>query len=127
VELYGFSLVSPGVLSHRQAIEAFLEVLEVADEGGLDGWFVAEHHGRPELSMSSAPSLLLAAASQRTSRLRLGTMASVLPFQHPLRLAEELRTLDVLTGGRLEAGLGRGHLRDEQAMFGIDRERPAEA
>jgi alkanesulfonate monooxygenase SsuD/methylene tetrahydromethanopterin reductase-like flavin-dependent oxidoreductase (luciferase family) len=123
VEVFGFSLVGarPGV-DHASSIAMTTDLLLLADEVGLDGWFVAEHHGQPGLSLSSAPLVLLAAVSQRTTRLRLGVMASIVPFQHPLRLAEELRTLDVLSGGRVEIGVGRGHLRDEQAMFGVPRE-----
>ncbi len=122
LEVFGFSLVPPlPDASHREAIERSLRMMELADGLGIDGWFIAEHHAQGHMSLSAAPSVLLGAASQRTTRLRLGTMASVLPFNHPARLAEELATLDLLTGGRLEAGVGRGHLRAEQMMFGVDR------
>jgi alkanesulfonate monooxygenase SsuD/methylene tetrahydromethanopterin reductase-like flavin-dependent oxidoreductase (luciferase family) len=122
MQIYGFSLVGPkdGSSAH-DAISDTLGLIELGDRVGIDGWFVAEHHGQPQLSLSSAPLVLLAAAAQRTERLRLGVMASVLPFHHPLRLAEELAMLDVLSNGRLEAGFGRGHLRAEQAMFGTER------
>lgn len=127
LDVYGFSLVPP--LAERDqagSIEDALDMIALADRCGLDGWFIAEHHGQDQLSLSSAPSVLLAAAGQRTSRLRLGAMAWVLPFHHPVRLAEELVTLDAVLGGRLEVGVGRGHLRDEQKAFGVERHRATE-
>jgi alkanesulfonate monooxygenase SsuD/methylene tetrahydromethanopterin reductase-like flavin-dependent oxidoreductase (luciferase family) len=126
MQYYGFSLVTPGKEGHAVAVAETLRFVELADSSGLDGWLFAEHHGQPELSVSSTPNLLIAAASQRTSRIRLGTMVTVLPFHHPVHVAEEIRMLDVLSNGRLEAGFGRGHLRSEQALFGVDREKAAE-
>lgn len=124
VEVFGFSLVSPMPgRDDATSIEATLDLIRQADDAGLDGWFIAEHHGRSAMSVSSAPGVLLAAAGQRTSKLRLGVMAWVLPFHHPLRLAEEIATLHALLGPRLEVGVGRGHLRDEQAAFGVERPR----
>jgi alkanesulfonate monooxygenase SsuD/methylene tetrahydromethanopterin reductase-like flavin-dependent oxidoreductase (luciferase family) len=87
----------------------------------LDGWFFAEHHAKASYSLTTSPNLLVAAASQRTSRLRLGNMVTVLPYHHPFRAAEEIRLLDVLTNGRLEIGLGRGAIRYEQAAWGVER------
>ena len=126
MQYYGFSLVTPGKEGHAAAVAETLHFVELADSLELDGWFFAEHHGQPELSVSSTPNLLIAAAAQRTARIRLGTMVTVLPFHHPVHVAEELRTLDVLSSGRLEAGFGRGHLRSEQALFGVDRDKAAE-
>jgi alkanesulfonate monooxygenase SsuD/methylene tetrahydromethanopterin reductase-like flavin-dependent oxidoreductase (luciferase family) len=62
------------------------------------------------------------AAAARTSRIRLGTGVSLVPLHHPLRLAEEYATLDVLSGGRLEYGIGRGFLKTAYDLFGIDTE-----
>lgn len=86
----------------------------------MDGWFFAEHHTKACYSLTPSPNLLIAAAGQITTRLRLGNMVTVLPFHHPLRVAEEIRLLDVLTNGRLEAGLGRGGIPHEQAAWGVD-------
>lgn len=80
---------------------------EKADELGFDGLFLGEHHFTP-YSMTPSPNVMLAAATQRTTRMRLGIMINVLPFHEPLRLAEELSMLDLLSHGRLECGLGRG-------------------
>lgn len=84
-----------------------LDEWEHADQLGFDGLFLGEHHFTP-YSMTPSPNLMLAAAAQRTSRMRLGIMINVLPFHQPLRLAEEIAMLDLLTHGRVECGLGRG-------------------
>ena len=62
------------------------------------------------------------AAAARTSRIRLGTGVSLVPLHHPLRLAEEYAMVDVLSGGRLEYGIGRGFLKTAYDLFGVDTE-----
>jgi alkanesulfonate monooxygenase SsuD/methylene tetrahydromethanopterin reductase-like flavin-dependent oxidoreductase (luciferase family) len=84
-----------------------LGLMEAADRAGFWCYHVAEHHATP-LGMAPSPSLLLAAAAQRTRRMRLGALVYLLPFYQPLRLVEEICMLDNLTGGRLEVGVGRG-------------------
>lgn len=71
-----------------------------------------------EYSHSSAPELLLAAASQRTRSIRLGHAVLVLPYHHPVRVAEGAATLDILSDGRVELGVGRGFSPREYAVFG---------
>lgn len=72
-----------------------------------------------EYSHASAPDLFLAAAAQRTARLRLGHAIVPLPYHHPVHVAERLATLDVLSGGRVEFGFGRGFSPKEYASFGV--------
>lgn len=97
-----------------------LSELETADRLGFGtAWFV-EHHFMRGYSHSAAPDLILAAASQRTRRLRLGHAVSLLPYHHPLHVAERLATLDVLSRGRVEFGFGRGFSPREYAAFGLD-------
>jgi alkanesulfonate monooxygenase SsuD/methylene tetrahydromethanopterin reductase-like flavin-dependent oxidoreductase (luciferase family) len=72
--------------------------------------------------LSSAPSVLLATIAARTRRIQLGMAVYVLPFQHPLRLAEETATLDILSGGRLIVGLGRGNRPIEFLGHGVRQE-----
>lgn len=98
---------SPGG-THVDAVDKLLDAVELADFLGLDGWFFPELRGLPQHSLDSAPHLLIAAASRSTTRIRLGTMVDLLPFHHPLRVAEEIRFLDTLTHGRLEVGVGPG-------------------
>ncbi|HEY1822046.1 MAG TPA: LLM class flavin-dependent oxidoreductase [Trebonia sp.] len=90
----------------QRQVADFVEFAVLAEELGFDGITVTEHHA--PLMTCPSPHLLLAAAAMRTSRIRLGTAVTVLPLYSPLRVAEEAGTLDLLSGGRFELGLGRG-------------------
>jgi alkanesulfonate monooxygenase SsuD/methylene tetrahydromethanopterin reductase-like flavin-dependent oxidoreductase (luciferase family) len=90
-----------------QQLAERLELVEAYERLGFYAYHMAEHHGTP-LGITPSPHLLLAAASQRTSRLRLGTLITILPLYHPMRVIEEACTLDQLTNGRLDLGVGRG-------------------
>ncbi len=98
-----------------------LQRIEIMDRTGYDAVWLAEHHFS---SFSVCPSVhmmgMLAAA--RTTRLRIGTGVSLAPFYHPLRLAEEVALLDVLSGGRVNWGAGRGFARVEFENFGVPPE-----
>src|SRR5215468_3390633 len=78
-----------------------LEVLQFADEAGMDFYFVAEHHFDMGFSECPSPGAFLGAASQRTKQIRLGPLVYVLPLWNPIRVAEEVALLDNLTQGRL--------------------------
>ncbi|GAA4157206.1 LLM class flavin-dependent oxidoreductase [Actinomadura keratinilytica] len=92
----------------RRAFENVMDQVVLADGLGFDtAWFV-EHHFTRGFSHSSAPDLVLAGISQRTERIRLGLGVVLLPFQSPIRTAERVATLDVISGGRVEFGTGRG-------------------
>jgi alkanesulfonate monooxygenase SsuD/methylene tetrahydromethanopterin reductase-like flavin-dependent oxidoreductase (luciferase family) len=82
--------------------------LEALDQAGFFAYHLAEHHTPAEHSMAPSQNVFLAAASQRTRRLRFGPGVYVLPLHHPLRLIEEVSMLDHLSDGRLEIGVGRG-------------------
>src|SRR5262245_53653068 len=94
-----------------------LRMLEYADAAGFARYHKAEHHFTP---LDSAPSAMvfLAAASQRTKRIRLGSLVSLLPFHHPLRFIEEVCALDHLSGGRLDVGIGKGISPIEHRLWG---------
>jgi alkanesulfonate monooxygenase SsuD/methylene tetrahydromethanopterin reductase-like flavin-dependent oxidoreductase (luciferase family) len=109
-----------GMAVGRQLAER-LELAERLDAAGFHAYHVAEHHGTP-LGHAPSPSVFLAAAAQRTRRLRLGPLVYVLPLYHPLRLVEEVCLLDQLSGGRLELGVGHGASVVETALYGIDPE-----
>lgn len=100
-----------------------LEFLALCDELGFHAFHPSEHHATP-LNQAPSQSVFLAAASQRTSRIRLVPLVYLLPLHHPLRLAEEICMLDHLSGGRIGFGVGRGASPFELAYMGID---PAEA
>jgi alkanesulfonate monooxygenase SsuD/methylene tetrahydromethanopterin reductase-like flavin-dependent oxidoreductase (luciferase family) len=106
-------------LSLNETYEQRLRILEYADEAGFWCYHLAEHHGTP-LGLSPSPNLFLAAAAQRTQRLRLSPLVQILPLYNPLRNIEEVCILDNLSGGRLELGVGRGVSPDELAIYGVD-------
>ncbi len=85
-----------------------LDQVELADRLGYDYAWEVEHHFLEEYSHSSAPEVFLAAASQRTNRIRLAHGIVQLTTNHPARVAERVSTLDLLSGGRVELGLGEG-------------------
>jgi len=92
----------------QQAFEDVLSQVVLAEELGYDSaWFV-EHHFTRGFSHCSAPDLMIAAAARLTHRIRLGLGVVLLPFIHPVRTAERVATLDILSRGRIEFGTGRG-------------------
>jgi alkanesulfonate monooxygenase SsuD/methylene tetrahydromethanopterin reductase-like flavin-dependent oxidoreductase (luciferase family) len=97
----------PGVPLDRLYRER-LTLLEALDQAGFFAYHLAEHHTPAVHSMAPSQNVFLAAASQRTRRLRFGPGVYVLPLHHPLRLIEEVSMLDHLSDGRLEIGVGRG-------------------
>ena len=92
---------------HRLLSNA-LDQIELADSLGFDHAWEVEHHFLEEYSHSSAPEVFLAAASQRTKNIRLGHGIIQLPTNHPARVAERVSTLDLVSHGRVELGLGEG-------------------
>ena len=101
-----------------------LDQVELADRVGIDYVWEVEHHFLEEYSHSSAPEVFLAAASQRTKRIRLGHGIVQIPpgFNHPARVAERVATLDLISGGRVEFGTGESSSQVELGAFGVDRE-----
>jgi alkanesulfonate monooxygenase SsuD/methylene tetrahydromethanopterin reductase-like flavin-dependent oxidoreductase (luciferase family) len=99
-----------------------LEQAELADSLGFDVLWTAEHHFLPEYSHSSAPEMFLAAATQRTKRIRLGHGIIQATTNHPARIAERIATLDVISNGRAEFGLGEGQGLIELEPFGVSHE-----
>jgi alkanesulfonate monooxygenase SsuD/methylene tetrahydromethanopterin reductase-like flavin-dependent oxidoreductase (luciferase family) len=109
---------------HRLLKDAF-EQIELADRLGIDYLWEVEHHFLEEYSHSSAPEVFLAAASQRTSRIRIGHGIVQLPFgfNHPARVAERIATLDLVSDGRVEFGTGEASSEMELGGFGVERAR----
>src|SRR5499427_1955502 len=115
-----------GILDHRdrrdmpldEFYEMRLRLLERYDVAGFYSYHLAEHHATP-LGMAPAPGIFLAAASQRTRRIRLGPCVYCLPLYNPLRLIEEICMLDHLSRGRFDFGVGRGIVPYEMAYFDL--------
>jgi alkanesulfonate monooxygenase SsuD/methylene tetrahydromethanopterin reductase-like flavin-dependent oxidoreductase (luciferase family)/putative sterol carrier protein len=101
-----------------------LDQVQLADSVGIDYVWEVEHHFLEEYSHSSAPEVFLAAASQRTQRIRLGHGIVQIPppFNHPARVAERIATLDLISGGRVDFGTGESSSQAELGAFGVDRE-----
>jgi len=95
--------------TERTVYNNCLEQVKLADELGFDHVWAVEHHFLEEYSHSSAPEVFLAAASQRTKRIRLGHGIVLMPpgYNHPARIAERLATLDLVSNGRVEWGTSR--------------------
>ena len=108
----------PGTPTHR-LFQDRLELITLADEAGFAGFHLAEHHGS-DLCMAPNQELFIAAASQVTTKIRLGPMVKLLPLHHPVQILEDMCVADQLTGGRLDFGVGRGVAPVEHAWFGSD-------
>ncbi len=110
--------------AEQRLIADALEQIELADRVGFDVAWEVEHHFLEEYSHSSAPEVFLAAASQRTQRIRLGHGIVQIPpgFNHPARVAERVAMLDLVSGGRVEFGTGESSSQAELGGFGVDRD-----
>src|SRR5437660_1546657 len=102
-----FFQAAPG-LSHEDVIHRELEQMEWTEELGFDQIWLTEHHFI-DYGLSVDPAALASAAASRTRRVRIGLAAAILPFHHPLRLAEQLALIDIIAKGRLDVGVGRGN------------------
>jgi alkanesulfonate monooxygenase SsuD/methylene tetrahydromethanopterin reductase-like flavin-dependent oxidoreductase (luciferase family) len=94
--------------SEYRLIQNSLTQIELADKLGYDYAWEVEHHFLEEYSHSSSPEVFLAAASQRTKNIRLGHGIIQLTTNHPARVAERVATLDLVSHGRVEMGIGEG-------------------
>jgi alkanesulfonate monooxygenase SsuD/methylene tetrahydromethanopterin reductase-like flavin-dependent oxidoreductase (luciferase family) len=121
-----WSTTTPRELStHAEMFRRQLEEVELADRIGIDQIWFFEHHLNPTGPVPS-PNLLIAAAARTTSRIRFASMVNILPFRHPLLVAEEAAMLDNLTNGRFDMGLGRGLRPPEFEAFGVDQQQSRE-
>ena len=120
---YEIQVASP--LKHRereyQAFHDVLKQVDLAEQSGFTNFWTVEHHFQPGFAHSSAPEVLYGAISQRTSVIRIGHAVVLLPFpyNHPVRIAERIATLDILSNGRVEVGTGRSATQQELGGFGI--------
>lgn len=106
----------PGTPTHR-LLRDRLNLVKMADEAGFAGFHLAEHHGT-DLCMSPNQDAFIGAASQVSTKIRLGPLVKLLPLHHPVRIVEDMCVLDQLTGGRFDFGVGRGLVPIEHYWFG---------
>ncbi len=100
---------NPPGKSHYDLTWEIMRQIEHADDRGFDVYSVIDHHFFQKFSISANPLAMFAAAAQRTKRIRFRTALHTLPLENPMRLAGMIAETDILTNGRLECGLGRGH------------------
>ncbi|MFY9531656.1 MAG: LLM class flavin-dependent oxidoreductase [Candidatus Acidiferrales bacterium] len=106
--IYAEMQTPPGK-SYSDMTWEILRQIEHADQMGFDVYSVIDHHFFQKFSISANPLALFAAAAQRTERIRFRVALHTIPLENPLRLAGQIAEADILTRGRLECGLGRGH------------------
>ena len=121
--VYTFGEVTPDphtgqMVTARQRMRDLIEEIELADQVGLDVFGVGEHH-RPDYAVS-APAVVLAAAAERTTRIRLTSAVNVISSDDPVRVFQQFATLDLLSGGRAEIMAGRGSFIESFPLFGYD-------
>jgi alkanesulfonate monooxygenase SsuD/methylene tetrahydromethanopterin reductase-like flavin-dependent oxidoreductase (luciferase family) len=102
-------LQTPPDKPHAELYREVMRQMEHADQAGFDVYSIIEHHFFQEFSTSANPLAMICAAAQKTQRLRFRVALHTLPLTNPMRLAGEIAAADIITGGRLETGLGRGH------------------
>ena len=114
-----FDHIDESGLAVGRQFEERLALIESYERAGFHAYHLAEHHNTP-LGHAPSPSVFLAAATQRTTTLRLGPLVYCLPLYHPLRLIDEVCMLDQLSGGRLQLGVGAGVSPVEVGFFDVD-------
>jgi alkanesulfonate monooxygenase SsuD/methylene tetrahydromethanopterin reductase-like flavin-dependent oxidoreductase (luciferase family) len=119
----------PGASEPSAFADSFAQI-DAAEKLGLDAMWLAELHFAPERSVLASPLVLASYIAARTTRMKIGTAVQVLPLCHPLRLAEEVATVDQLSNGRLIFGVGRSGFAHTYKTYAVDygesRERFAE-
>ncbi|MER9367052.1 LLM class flavin-dependent oxidoreductase [Mesorhizobium sp. M0518] len=122
--LYTFADVSPqpgpGAIGPHERLRNLIEEVELADQVGLDVFGLGEHH-RPDYA-ASAPVVALAAAAERSKRIKLTSAVTVLSSDDPVRVFQQFATLDLLSGGRAEIMAGRGSFIESFPLFGYNLE-----
>ena len=112
-----------GVREGRTADDIFREgfgLVDLAERSGLSSVWLAEFHFMPDRSVLSSPIAVAAAVAARTERVRIGMAVYVLPLTNPLRVAEEVATVDQISRGRLDFGIGRSGFVTQYKAYGID-------
>ncbi|HKD65257.1 MAG TPA: LLM class flavin-dependent oxidoreductase [Candidatus Binataceae bacterium] len=116
---------NPAGKSERQVLKEEIDLMRSAEDLGFDSVWASEHHFS-EYGFCASPALTLAAVAPQTKNIRLGTGVSVLPFNHPVRIAEEIALLDLISEGRVDFGVGRGFQPIEYKGFHVDQSRSHE-
>ena len=116
----GFFTYLGGARDPGTVLAETIELFVAAERLGFDSVWVAQHHFGPLVGTLPSPLPFLAAVAARTRSIRLGTAVVILPLEHPVRLAEDAAVVDLLSGGRLELGVGSGTDPAAFPAFGAD-------
>lgn len=118
--------LSPDLKSERQLVEEWLQQVRLADEMGIDAAWAAEHHFDNFGGVCPSAPMLMAAMAAQTRRIRIGSATVTAPFHNAIHLAEQMAFVDLISGGRLECGVGRGWQPFEFEGFGVKMETSAD-
>jgi len=110
----------------RRFFENLLERIRYAEALGFESYWLAEHHFHINYGLNPSPAVLLASAARETSRIRLGPAVAVLTLNHPVKVAEDYALVDILSGGRLNFGVGSGYLHHEFEGWGVPHDEKAQ-
>ena len=113
-------LENPVERTEQQIVKEQMAILRAAEDLGFDSVWPAEHH-LSEYGYCVSTAMMLAALTESTKRIRLGTGIVVLPFHNPIRVAEEFALLDLMSDGRVDFGIGRGYQPHEFRGYGVDQ------
>jgi len=108
--------VYPSVGAHMRHL---IDFMALSEQLGFDAVWCNEHHFHAYGGHIPAPPVFLAALAQRTKRVRLGTSIIVMPLHNPIEIAEQMAMVDLMSGGRLELGVGRGFVVHDHETFGV--------
>jgi alkanesulfonate monooxygenase SsuD/methylene tetrahydromethanopterin reductase-like flavin-dependent oxidoreductase (luciferase family) len=120
--IFEAQMADTSVDNERAVLRSCVDQAVFAEEMGFDEVWAVEHHSLKWYAHMSAPEIFLSYVAAKTSRIRLGHGCVLMPFRFnpPVRVAERVAMLDVLSGGRLDVGGGRGATRQEMSLFGVD-------
>ena len=116
------SLTPADYANSADRLHSIVDQAGYAEELGFASIWLAEHHFHSFGGFLSSPPVIGAAIAQRTTKIRIGTAVTLLPYHNPLRIAEDYATLDCLSRGRLDFGIGHGFVKWESLTFGIPLE-----
>lgn len=119
--IFEAQMADPSREQERKVLNDCVEQAVYAEEMGFDRVWAVEHHSLSQYAHMSASEIFLTWVAARTERIRIGHGVVTMPFgyQHPVRVAERAAMLDVLSGGRVDVGAGRGATKQEMSMFGV--------
>ena len=122
--IFEAQMADTSVSNERAVIRSCVDQAVYAEEMGFDGVWAVEHHALKWYAHMSAPEVFLSYVAARTSRIRLGHGCVLMPFRFnpPVRVAERVAMLDILSDGRLDVGAGRGATLQEMSLFGVRAE-----